>query len=165
MFITRHIIPSLFLQSLSLHLLPLQITLDVNDFIGGEVKVGVEGGRAIVVEGQTSCEEGTSSSSRNFRRVFSLPRNADVAAVTSALSSDGVLTIVAPKLQQLAEAAAGTKEMSSESHARQEIQGAGAQGWAESKVKEEVKESNGSSSKSYSSSYASQQQTSSQNLF
>lgn len=139
--------------------------LEVNDFIGGEVKVGVQEGRAIVVEGQTSCEEGTSSSSRNFRRVFTLPRNANVAAITSALSSDGVLTIVAPKLQELAEAAAGSREMSSESHSRQETKSAGAQGWEESKVKEEVKESNGSSSKSYSSSYASQQQSSSHNVF
>lgn len=129
------------------------------------MKVGVEGGRTIVVEGQTSCEEGTSSSSRSFRRVFSLPRNADVTGITSALSSDGVLTIVAPKLQQLAEASAGNKEMTSESHSRQEIQGAGAQGWEEQKVKEEVKESDGSSSKAYSSSYASQQQFSSQNVF
>lgn len=126
--------------------------------------MGVESGKGIVVEGQTSCEEGTSSSSRSFRRVFSLPRNADVAAITSALSSDGVLTIVAPKLQQLAEAAAGSKEMTSESHSRQESQSAGAQGWEERKVKEEVKESNGSTSKAYSSSYASQQQFSSQNV-
>lgn len=155
---------NIFTHAAFIFLFPPQITLGVNDFIGGDVKVGVEGGRAIVVEGQTSCEEGTSSSSRSFRRVFSLPRNADVSAVTSALSSDGVLTIVAPKLQQLAEAAAG-REMTSESHSRQEIKGAGAQGWEESKVKEEVKESNGSSSKSYSSSYASQQQFSSQNTF
>lgn len=130
---------------ISFSLLP-QVILDVTDFIGGEVKVGVEGGRLLVVEGQTSCEEGTSSSSRSFRRVFSLPRQVDVAAVTSALSSDGVLTVVVPKLQQLAEASAGSKEMTSESHSRQESQDAG------------------SSSKTYSSSYTSQQEYSSQNV-
>ncbi|KAG0694040.1 Protein lethal(2)essential for life [Chionoecetes opilio] len=143
----------------------LKVVLDVTDFIGGEVKVGVEGGHSLVVEGQTSCEEGTSSSSRTFRRVFSLPRQVDVAAVTSALSSDGVLTIMAPKLQTLTEAAAGSKAMTSESHSRQESQGAGARSLEERNVKEEVKESEGSSSKSFSSSQTSQQQYSSQNVF
>lgn len=93
--------------------LPLQVTLDVTDFIGGEVKVGVEGGRSLVVEGQTSCEEGTSSSSRNFRRVFSLPPQVDVAAVNSALSSDGVLTIVAPKKGEGKESEDSSKSYSS----------------------------------------------------
>ena len=126
--------------------------------------MGVESGRSLVVEAQTSCEEGTSSSSRSFRRVFSLPSSVDVTSVNSALSSDGVLTIVAPKLHHLAEAAAGTKQMTSESHSRQESQGAEGMQGLERKVKEVVKESEDSSSKSCSSSYSSQQQFSSQNV-
>lgn len=80
--------PSLFLP---------QVVLDVRDFQGGDVRVKVVGSSQVQVEGRLEKEEGGRSSTRSFRRRFHLPGVLDVAAVTSALSSDGVLTIRAPK--------------------------------------------------------------------
>lgn len=95
----------------------LQIVLDVHEFVGGELTVEVENERALIVEGQATCEEGTSSSTLTFRRIFTLPSQANVAAITSALSSDGVLTILAPKLQQDADFTSNRK-IAFESHSR-----------------------------------------------
>lgn len=69
----------------------------MRDFLGGDVKVKVVGRSEVQVEGRLEKEEGGCTSSRSFRRRFQLPGVLDVAAVTSALSSDGVLTIKAPK--------------------------------------------------------------------
>ncbi|XP_050702181.1 serine-rich adhesin for platelets-like isoform X14 [Eriocheir sinensis] len=74
-----------------------QVVLDVRDFQGGDVRVKVVGSSQVQVEGRLEKEEGGRSSTRSFRRRFHLPGVLDVAAVTSALSSDGVLTIRAPK--------------------------------------------------------------------
>lgn len=77
-----------------------QIVMDVHEFTDGKVKVRVVGERELVVEGSTEKEEeGNSSiSSHSFRRRFSLPRQTDMAAITSVMSSDGILTISAPKV-------------------------------------------------------------------
>lgn len=66
-------------------------------FQGGDVQVKVVGGSEVQVEGRLEKKEGGSKSSRSFRRRFQLPGVLDVDAVTSALSSDGILTIRAPK--------------------------------------------------------------------
>ncbi|XP_076061673.1 uncharacterized protein LOC143037410 [Oratosquilla oratoria] len=73
-----------------------KVVLDVRDFVGGDVKVKADG-QMIVVEGRTERKEGNASSSQSFRRCFNFPTSVDMEAVTSALSSDGVLTITAPK--------------------------------------------------------------------
>ncbi|ROT62314.1 heat shock protein 21 [Penaeus vannamei] len=54
----------------------------------------------LLVEGHVERkEEGSLSvSSHSFRRYFSLPRHTDMAAITSVLSTDGILTITAPKM-------------------------------------------------------------------
>lgn len=68
----------------------LQIVLDVQDFVNGEMKVKVVGERELAVEGRLS-------DNRSFRRCFSLPLNTDMEAVTSVMSADGILTITAPQ--------------------------------------------------------------------
>ncbi|XP_045113788.1 uncharacterized protein LOC123506027 [Portunus trituberculatus] len=74
-----------------------QVVLDVHDFLGGDIKVKVVGRSDVQVEGRIEQEEGGSVTVQSFRRSFHLPGVVDVDAVTSALSSDGVLTIKAPK--------------------------------------------------------------------
>ncbi|XP_076056971.1 uncharacterized protein LOC143034583 [Oratosquilla oratoria] len=76
-----------------------KVVLDVYEFVGGDVKVKADG-QMLVVEGQTQKKENNSTSSRSFRRCFILPTSVDMEAVTSALSSDGVLTITAPKKEE-----------------------------------------------------------------
>ena len=69
----------------------------MHDFLGGDIKVKVVGKSEVQVEGRIEKEEDGSVSMRSFCRSFHLPGVVDVDAVTSALSSDGVLTIKAPK--------------------------------------------------------------------
>ncbi|XP_042889967.1 uncharacterized protein LOC122264926 isoform X2 [Penaeus japonicus] len=78
----------------------LKIVLDVHDFMHGDVKVKVVDERELVVEGRVEKkEEGSSSvSSQSFRRRFSLPHRTDMTCITSVISSDGILTITAPKM-------------------------------------------------------------------
>jgi len=74
--------------------------LDVHDFLEGDVRVKVLDEEELLVEGHVERkEEGSLSvSSHSFRRYFSLPRHTDMAAITSVLSTDGILTITAPKM-------------------------------------------------------------------
>lgn len=74
--------------------------MDVHDFLDGEVKVKVVGEKEVVVEGRVERREGggSSVSSHSFRRRFSLPHLTDMSAITSVMSSDGILTITAPKM-------------------------------------------------------------------
>ncbi|KAK8382844.1 hypothetical protein O3P69_011416 [Scylla paramamosain] len=74
-----------------------QVVLDVHDFLGGDIKVKVVGRNEVEVEGRIEKEEGGCMSMQSFCRSFHLPGVVDVDAVTSCLSSDGVLTIKAPK--------------------------------------------------------------------
>ncbi|XP_076061915.1 uncharacterized protein LOC143037494 [Oratosquilla oratoria] len=73
-----------------------EITVDVKDFKEGDLSVKAEG-HSVEVEGRAEKKEGNSISTHSFRRRFSLPRNVDMASVTSTVSSDGILTISAPK--------------------------------------------------------------------
>ncbi|XP_076062043.1 uncharacterized protein LOC143037537 [Oratosquilla oratoria] len=73
-----------------------KVVLDVHDFVGGEVRIRAEG-QILVVEGRTQKNERNSTSSQSFRRCFNFPTSVDMEAVSSALSSDGVLTVIAPK--------------------------------------------------------------------
>ncbi|XP_076061732.1 uncharacterized protein LOC143037427 isoform X1 [Oratosquilla oratoria] len=73
-----------------------KVVMDMSDFVEGEVKVKVDG-QKLVVESSTEKKESNSSSSRSFRRCITFPTLVNMEAVTSALSSDGVLTITAPK--------------------------------------------------------------------
>ncbi|XP_063603419.1 uncharacterized protein LOC134779292 [Penaeus indicus] len=78
-----------------------KVVLDVHEFLGGDVTVKVVGEKELVVEGRVEKKEEGSScvALHSFRRRFSLPRLTNMAAITSAMSSDGVLTITVPKLE------------------------------------------------------------------
>ncbi|XP_037777730.1 protein lethal(2)essential for life-like [Penaeus monodon] len=78
-----------------------KVVLDVHDFKSGDVKVRVEDNQ-VVVEGRVEKEEGDFKSMKSFCRRFNFPSKVDMEAVTSAMSSDGVLTITAPKIPQAA---------------------------------------------------------------
>lgn len=76
-----------------------KVNLDVQQFKPDEVTVKVADGY-LVVEGkheERGDEHGTIS--RQFIRRYRLPNNVDESAITSTLSSDGVLQLVAPKKQ------------------------------------------------------------------
>ncbi|XP_037777251.1 LOW QUALITY PROTEIN: uncharacterized protein LOC119574197 [Penaeus monodon] len=78
-----------------------KVVLDVHEFLGGDVRVKAVGERELEVEGRVDRKEEGSPcvTSHNFRRRFFLPRRTDMTAITSAMSSDGVLTITVPKLE------------------------------------------------------------------
>nr|XP_027228850.1 protein lethal(2)essential for life-like [Penaeus vannamei] len=78
-----------------------KVVLDVHDFKSGDVKVRVEDNQ-VVVEGRVEKEEGDFKSMKSFCRRFNFPGKVDMEAVTSAMSSDGVLTVTAPKIPQAA---------------------------------------------------------------
>ena len=69
----------------------------MRDFLEGDIKVKVVGKNEVQVEGKVEKQEESCTSTRSFRQWFQLPGVVDVNAVTSALSSDGVLTIKAVK--------------------------------------------------------------------
>lgn len=72
--------------------------LDVHDFTeDGNISVNVVDEMELVVEGQADKEVEGSKSSNHFLRRFILPEDVDVDSVSSVMSSDGVLTVIAPK--------------------------------------------------------------------
>ncbi|XP_076061805.1 uncharacterized protein LOC143037444 isoform X2 [Oratosquilla oratoria] len=73
-----------------------KVVMDMREFVEGDVKVKADG-QKLVVEGHSEKKENNSSSNRSFRRCFTFPTLVNMEAVISALSSDGVLTITAPK--------------------------------------------------------------------
>ncbi|XP_042864839.1 uncharacterized protein LOC122248720 [Penaeus japonicus] len=78
-----------------------KVVLDVHEFLGGDVRVKAVGERELAVEGRVDRKEEGSScvTSHTFRRHFCLPSHTDMAAITSVMSSDGILTITVPKLE------------------------------------------------------------------
>ncbi|XP_037777740.1 protein lethal(2)essential for life-like [Penaeus monodon] len=78
-----------------------KVVLDVHDFKNGDVKVRVEENQ-VVVEGRVEKEEDDFKSTKSFCRRFNFPGKVNMEAVSSAVSSDGVLTITAPKIPQAA---------------------------------------------------------------
>ncbi|XP_037777747.1 protein lethal(2)essential for life-like [Penaeus monodon] len=78
-----------------------KVVLDIDDFKNGDVKVRVEDNQ-VVVEGRMEKEEGDFKSMKSFCRRFNFPGKVNMEALTSAMSSDGVLTITAPKIPEAA---------------------------------------------------------------
>ncbi|XP_042213196.1 uncharacterized protein LOC121860193 [Homarus americanus] len=75
-----------------------KIIVDVQDFVnGGEVTVKTVDNREVVIEGHIEKQEGNTRSSKRFCKRFVLPEDIDVETVTSVVSTDGVLTIIAPR--------------------------------------------------------------------
>lgn len=77
-----------------------KIVLDVHDFVEGDLKVKVVGDRDLLVEGrrEKAADGASATSSQKFSRRFALPEETDIGAIDSVMSSDGILTITAPKL-------------------------------------------------------------------
>ncbi|GJQ78327.1 hypothetical protein Trydic_g22162 [Trypoxylus dichotomus] len=76
-----------------------QVNLDVQHFRPEEITVKITGDSMITVEGKHEEKEDEHGYiSRQFVRKYHLPEGHDVQNIQSKLSSDGVLTIVAPKI-------------------------------------------------------------------
>lgn len=74
-----------------------KVVMDVHDFTGGDVTVQLVGGNELLVEGQAERQEDNKVSRLSFVRCFPLPDHVDRDAITTALSSDGILTIITRK--------------------------------------------------------------------
>nr|QWX93738.1 protein lethal(2)essential for life [Chilo suppressalis] len=74
-----------------------QINIDVQHFAPDEITVKTTDGYIIVEAKHEEKRDEHGFISRQFLRRFKLPEDSDPDAVASRLSSDGVLTVVAPK--------------------------------------------------------------------
>lgn len=78
-----------------------QVNLDVQQFAPEEITVKASGENTITVEGKHEEKQDEHGFiSRHFVRKYILPKGHDINQVQSSLSSDGVLTITAPKVDQ-----------------------------------------------------------------
>ncbi|KAJ8920350.1 hypothetical protein NQ315_012012 [Exocentrus adspersus] len=76
-----------------------QANIDVQQFKPEEISVKVTGDNTVTIEGKHEEKQDEHGYiSRHFVRKYVLPDNCDVKQVQSKLSSDGVLTITAPKV-------------------------------------------------------------------
>lgn len=76
-----------------------QVSLDVQQFKPSEVSVKIQD-NTVVIEGKhEEREDQHGYISRHFTRKYVLPKEVDVEQLASTLSSDGILTIKAPKKQ------------------------------------------------------------------
>lgn len=75
-----------------------QVDLDVQQFTPEEITVKASGDNMITIEGKHEEKQDEHGYiSRHFVRKYVLPKGHDIKNVASKLSSDGVLTITAPK--------------------------------------------------------------------
>jgi crystallin alpha B len=74
-----------------------QVTLDVQQFLPEEIKVKVVDNNIVVEAKHEEKEDEHGWISRQFTRKYMIPNQCDAEQVESHLSSDGVLTISAPK--------------------------------------------------------------------
>lgn len=78
-----------------------QVCMDVQQFQPNEITVKTHD-NSVVIEGKhEEREDQHGYISRQFVRRYTLPKGYDASSITSELSSDGVLTIKAPKPQAL----------------------------------------------------------------
>lgn len=76
-----------------------RVDLDVQQFAPEEIKVKVSDGYVTVEGSHEEKQDEHGFISRNFTRRYLVPEGFDVNGVASSLSTDGVLTLTAPKLQ------------------------------------------------------------------
>ncbi|XP_076224676.1 protein lethal(2)essential for life isoform X2 [Nomia melanderi] len=74
-----------------------QVILDVQQFSPEEITVKTAGNNVIIEAKHEERQDEHGFVSRHFVRRYALPPSHDVINITSSLSSDGVLTITAPK--------------------------------------------------------------------
>ena len=75
----------------------LQVNLDVQQFKPDQLNVKVVDNTVVIDGKHEERQDEHGFISRQFQRRYVLPDNVDPATVISSLSSDGVLTITAPK--------------------------------------------------------------------
>ena len=77
-----------------------QVNLDVQHFTPEEINVKVNADNEISIEGKhEEKQDGHGYISRHFVRKYVLPKGHDAEKIEVKLSSDGVLTIIAPKVK------------------------------------------------------------------
>lgn len=77
-----------------------QVNLDVQQFAPNEITVKATGSNTITVEGKHEEKQDEHGFiSRHFVRKYVIPEGHCLDKITSTLSSDGVLTITAPKIE------------------------------------------------------------------
>lgn len=74
-----------------------KVTLDVQQFKPEEIKVRVAGDYVVIEGNHEERKDEHGFISRQFTRKYRLPPNVKNEAITSSVSSDGLLSIVAPK--------------------------------------------------------------------
>lgn len=74
-----------------------QVRLDLQNFKPEEITVKTKDGNCIEIEGKQERKDENGFVSRQFVRRFVLPKGHDLKDVVSSLSSDGTLTVTAPK--------------------------------------------------------------------
>nr|QOV08711.1 HSP21 [Macrobrachium nipponense] len=132
----------------------LKIAVDAKDFINGDITVFVDG-EELVIEGKAENSEARSSNSLTFSHRFLLPESFSITTISSAISSDGILTVQCPKRKDAS--SEGIRRMSTEASSHQESRHEGGHKWEEKRVKESSEQASGYSSRTYSSSYSSRQ--------
>ncbi|XP_064079891.1 uncharacterized protein LOC135196963 [Macrobrachium nipponense] len=137
-----------------------KVAVDAKDFINGDLTVRVKG-EELVIEGKAENSEAKSANSLTFSHRFLLPESFNMSTITSAISSDGILTVQCPKRAN-AGSADGVRKMSTEARSKHESHTEGAHKWEEKKVKQSSEQGDGCSSRTLCSSYNSCQQQSSQ---
>ncbi|XP_055604537.1 protein lethal(2)essential for life-like [Uranotaenia lowii] len=76
-----------------------QVNIDVQQFAPEEISIRLEDDNLIVVEGKHEEKQDEHGYiSRHFVRKYRLPEGHDVDKIVSSVSSDGVLTVKAPRL-------------------------------------------------------------------
>ncbi|XP_050542742.1 protein lethal(2)essential for life-like [Daktulosphaira vitifoliae] len=75
----------------------VQVILDVQQFSPNEITVKTSDGAIIVEAKHEEKPDEHGFISRQFKRRYLLPKDVDIEKVVSSLSSDGVLTVSAPK--------------------------------------------------------------------
>lgn len=86
----------LFSSNLEISLIP-QVILDVQQFAPNEISVKTQNNVIIVEAKHEEKQDEHGFIFRHFVRKYILPEDTEVMDITSSLSSDGVLTISAPK--------------------------------------------------------------------
>ncbi|XP_049840496.1 uncharacterized protein LOC126285242 [Schistocerca gregaria] len=74
-----------------------KVTLDVQHFKDGDLKVKVVGNQVVVEAEHDERQDEHGYISRSLRRKYAVPEDVDIEKVASELSSDGILTITAPR--------------------------------------------------------------------
>lgn len=78
-----------------------QANLDVQHFKPEEISVKITGDRTITIEGKhEENEQEKGQIYRQFMNRFILPKECDMSKIESKLSSDGILTITAPRIAE-----------------------------------------------------------------